>query len=536
MPLLAAFRALQLPVAAEQEDKALEAFVEFLNSRGITGPDQLVLVFDETAQWMAGQPNTPHVHLVGAVKAALEASDSQWGRRFSEVYFKAHKDLQAKRGLSARYATVLLSQLREVVFAATESHMSCARIAVVLGMHRIDWQEVQVVLLELGLNPNLDAEEAHATRTRDFEVAEALLADADIDEASRLVAEAAERLGFPSDLHALLQDVSTGSDSAAHIPYMQILYFQCLILEFYNHVPSALYEFSPRGALVGAILEEVFGDLATAQNPFLNNAKGVAVLDRDWARARRPKELRQATALAEIIVGLDQLGLYSQRDLAAWLRCWVLRYVQLSRAPMTTLPVELSQAQLVRAAAAIGAHPSETAGILEQRFVDAYAYLQHSETQGWRARGLGDSVNASNLSRRKLGDCDFQNAASREIVSYEAHGGALTARYFEGHRATLRAALRNRVEELESIADRSEWAVKVVFVATSFTTLANPREEDIEGVRVRYEFVTIGDALDSLDLSDPAVRSEFSRLVMGPLRERKTPDRVRQKLLSLTAP
>jgi len=97
------------------------------------------------------------------------------------------------------------------------------------------------------------------------------------------------------------------------------------------------------------------------------------------------------------------------------------------------------------------------------------------------------------------------------------------------------ANLRHRAEELDSIADRQEWTIKVVFVASSFN-FDVPAPEDIDGFQVSYEFITICDALQTGDVSDPTARSAFTELVVEPLRGRNTPDRVRKRLLDLSRP
>lgn len=534
--LTAAFRALQLPVDPQQEHKALEAFAETLLAKGIEADDQALFVTDEFSRWMDGATGAVDSRLEAACKAALEASDEKWGSVFSKKYFGIHKSLQEKRELSPRDATVLLSQLRVIVMSADVGRMSSAKIAVVVGAAiqglPIDWQEIQVVLEALKCAPEISLEDADATRQNDEGKAERIFADADIDEASRIVSEAAGRLGFPGDLQALLTVLLGTAEQPTHIPYLQILYFQCLISEFYDNVPSALYEFKPRGQVLEKTLAKVFGNLAPRGNPVLNNAKGHAALDRNWARARKPRELPQATALAEIIVGLGELGQAAQRDLAGLLRCWVLRYIQLNKAEETQLPARLSEGQWGQIIAALGSAPSETLGIVEQRFVDAFARLRHQESDGWRSRGIGDSVNATNMSRRKLGDSDFQNAALRQVVAYEAHAGTLTPIYFSSHRRTLIASLAARAEEFESISERSEWCVKVVFVANDFK-LSVPDPEEVADIKVEYEFLETRDALASIDVSKQEVRQVLEDLVSSPLREKRTPDSIRQRFLAL---
>ena len=61
--------------------------------------------------------------------------------------------------------------------------------------------------------------------------------------------------------------------------------------------------------------------------------------------------------------------------------------------------------------------------------------------RGWRSHGIGDSVNASNVSRRKIGDAEFQHATEKTVVAYESHAGRLTDVYVDGHVETLRRVI-----------------------------------------------------------------------------------------------
>src|SRR3546814_11849064 len=66
--------------------------------------------------------------------------------------------------------------------------------------------------------------------------------------------------------------------------------------------------------------------------------------------------------------------------------------------------------QLALIFAAIAEGNTATTGIAEQRLVDCYGVHRHPREEGWSPRGLGDSVFAPNLPRRKCGDCEFERA------------------------------------------------------------------------------------------------------------------------------
>jgi hypothetical protein len=514
-------------MAVDREIEAMAAFVQELGALGIDSLDQAIFVTDKTNEWLERGSGHLDPRLRRAIEAALEAGDVEFGGQFRSSYFDAHKALQDQRHLSANEATAVLGRLRVIAVLATHSHMSAARIAAALGAG-IDWQEVEVALKVMGLERRYEESQAMEVVDSDFLGAEREFADADLAGAAEIVGEAAPKLGFAGDLTRMLLDLVSGS---AHVPYLQMLYALALTSEFYEHIPAALYEFNPRSGRVDRILRRVFEEVATAGNPFLNNAKSVAVLDRNWARAKDTPQLRQATALVDIVVGLGKLSFTPQKELAALLRRFVMRFVQIAKSPATILP-PITEVEARRVLREIGASPTETQGILEQRFLDAYAYVEYSRLDDWRFRGLGDSVNATNLSKKKLGDLDLQDSMNRRIVAFEAHAGTLRRAYFESHRRTLEKSLEQRVKELESIADPSEWTVQVHFIAHGFE-MDIPTPEVICGVRVEYAFQTFEEVLGRLDPSDNPVLSAIEEHAVNPLRERKTPDRVRRKLLAL---
>ncbi len=147
----------------------------------------------------------------------------------------------------------------------------------------------------------------------------------------------------------------------------------------------------------------------------------------------------QAKALAEFYVdALDAMAFSARRELQQpGLGPGNLRHARLLQAAQEALPNKYAPKQLDRIEAFVQAGNTSTSGIVEQRYVDAVTTTLHPEGQPWKSRGVGDSVNATNLSCRKLGDCDFQDTAGRTVAAYEAHGGMLTKAYVDKHLATL---------------------------------------------------------------------------------------------------
>lgn len=91
--------------------------------------------------------------------------------------------------------------------------------------------------------------------------------------------------------------------------------------------------------------------------------------------------------------------------------------------------------------------------------------LESGPIDDWVPRGIGDSVFATNLSKKKFGDAELKHKVRDEIIAVEAHGGRLTGRYVEDHLFTMRAVLEARRAELEDRVPVARWSVEVVFVA-----------------------------------------------------------------------
>lgn len=104
-------------------------------------------------------------------------------------------------------------------------------------------------------------------------------------------------------------------------------------------------------------------------------------------------------------------------------------WFELETSTPVPLPTDLTAEDIERVVFFdIADNETYTQGVLEQRIVDGLALLAFSG-EGWRPKGIGDSVNASNLSRRKLGDVEFTNVDGRTAIALEAHGGQLSINY-----------------------------------------------------------------------------------------------------------
>jgi hypothetical protein len=530
------FRALLLPIDPAREQDALDAAQAAMINVGIAVTDQAEFIRLELSRTKAGQGL--HLGLSALIDAGLRAGDPDWGPRLASRYHELHEAvLQERHLMSFDEASAFLSHARLIARLAADESMSAAQIASVLSARdrRVDfsWQAVQDVLGRLGLRRALGLTEVQALFERDRELEERHFADADFVDAASIVGRVGRDFGFPRDLESLLIRLFPPEpDRPRHGPYLQILHYQCVIAEFFDHAVTVLYEFAPRGGVAEWLFAQYPGDLSGAGNPFLNNAKSVDRLDGAWARSKdRQGLLSPASALFEIVAGLEVMGFAARQELAGWLRRWLLRVIRLTRPLAREVPNHPTANAVAALLDAVGADETRTAGIIEQRLVDAVALTHHLEHQGWRSHGVGDSVNASNVSRRKLGDCEFQNASERKVVAYEAHAGNLSQVYVDGHAQTLRRVLPMRIEEWERIADLEDWDVEVVFVAHSFSCL--PANIEIEGFHVAVMFVEYSNFIAGAP-TPSEMTDLFATHVNARLNERRTPQRVRDTYLEVT--
>jgi hypothetical protein len=165
-------------------------------------------------------------------------------------------------------------------------------------------------------------------------------------------------------------------------------------------------------------------------------------------------------------------------------------------------------------------------GIVEQRYVDAVTVANKAADGDWRApRGLGDSVNASNLSRKKFGDIEFKHLRERRIEAYEAHGGVLTEGYVRDHLSSLPYVLEFRTSELEDRGAIEDWQLKVIFVAHDFRGNL-PENANIDGMPVEITYETYEEFAP--DAIDNGMVDAFNDAFVDRINAIQTPHRVRQ--------
>jgi len=146
---------------------------------------------------------------------------------------------------------------------------------------------------------------------------------------------------------------------------------------------------------------------------------------------------------------------------------------------------------------------------------------------------LGASINATNVSSGRIGDCDFQQTSKCLIEAYEAHSGTLNAIYIQHHLATLRKSLRSRAEELRGVADLESWTIVLNFVCHALgpdvdvNNLLNSIDVDEgEGVKIKISVITFEKFEYLMPAFDESVLKSFDDLVINALNDRRCPEQV----------
>lgn len=541
--LAAAVRRLELPLAPELGTEAVVAVAEGLEAQGLSFEDcaerfrQLV-----EAWWESGTG----ADLRPLVFAALSVGFPEGGR-LQRTYLHVHDELEAIDLLTPDQARSLLSHARLIQSLSTlkMSASQVARVLTALGAHSdVHWRAVQRVMRAMGVQPRLPVKGAMpptiaSTLTADRTQGIERFVDAGLKEAAEAVAEMGRLLGYDGDLVQLLgdlADINTGH--RIFFPYLQLLHLQCMIAAFYDHPVTMAYEFGPRG-VSAAWLHDVYKRVSTG-SAVLNNAKAVDRLDHSWARMRRGDTVA-ASALVDVLMGLERMPFEARADLASWIRQWLLRVLTLSREPRLKVPDRATGTVVRRALAAIGVGNTRTYGILEQRTVDALASVLQPASAGWVPRGLGAAVNATNLSTHRLGDCDFQRLTpTPQVMAFEVTAGRLTETYLQGHLRTLRRSLALRADELGMMAPLSRWTVEVRFIAHSFSLssrwrIPGPNLYRRSGPAVKVSFWTFKELeSDARHRPTSSLTSAFTTHVHHVLNAPRTPQLARKAYIALT--
>ena len=532
-------RSLQLPVPYGHDNDVYHAVNDALSTGSEKTPDDVALALsDGIEEW--SQTGKPPKNVKTAVHAALSLFNDAYAVS-DEAYFKAYKKLREgnKRDFRAvphETAIRLLSRTRTIGYLVTQERYSCSQVALTLAATEksltISYKAVQAITGALGVTPVLDESAAgKSLRETDSARAELIFADSDDRESCTVAAEHIAVLApgamrhVEDSLVTMLEAPQTRND--AQWSYFQILHWCITPLEFYDHPASFLYEFSPRSNLAAEIME--FYPASTG-NAILNNAKAVSAFDRSWANNRYAIDGHAVVSLLEL---LESLPFVARRDVARILRSWLVRIVELTKDPYQPLP-EIYYDEYVALSEYLAERDTGTQGVIEQRAVDALSVLAYGGT-GWVPRGLGDSVNASNLSRKKLGDIEFANLDMRRAVALEAHGGPLSPAYVRAHQKSLARIIDMRLEESWSALDEpSNWSIEVVFIAHGLADNL-PTSEIISEVPVTYTYIDYKTFIDSTLKSHgrESVASSFDTYFLAAMNETRVRQSAREQVVRL---
>ncbi|MBD8658238.1 hypothetical protein IFT68_21725 [Oxalobacteraceae sp. CFBP 13730] len=468
--------------------------------------------------WQEGKPAPLPLRKI--VKTVLEGADPINGARLALKYFDLHTKLMTAHAMSHEEARSFLTNAFLIADLATVDLLSAAQIARLLSEGRegslFSRQSVGSLLLALRCGCALEETKVKALFDKDRVNELSFFADAGLEAAAEIVNDTAMRLGNRAPLAAYLLTL------ARFTPYLQILHFQCVIAEFYDHATTDVYEFNPRSKLGKWIFDQY--PLGKG-NPFLNNLKSVEVLAQSWVRAKKSKERPGAHVLLGVLQGLQEMRFAGRRELAKAIRLWLHRVIRLSKEQAVSIPAALSADQHSRINAWVATGNTVTCGVVEQRIVDAVSTSLHLKGD-FRIRGRGDSVNTTNISRKKMGDCDFQNSDDLIIHAYESHGGTLTDIYVDEHIRTLEKVIGLRKDELEGVADISKWKLNVIFIAHNFS-LKHRGTVTVGGLNVSFDFIDF-----SVFLSRAPSSIDWGTYLIAPLNERRTANEVREKFLA----
>ncbi len=394
-----------------------------------------------------------------------------------ECLFTLRDDLVEKDFLSHEQANALIGSAERIVTLAKLERMCAYMITEHIGIEGVTFHSIQRMLRCIGLCPEFSKDDAIAVMESDRSEVAWTFKDDDDDQALETLSVQLEKLGCPKSIAATIRYLDRDVE---HEPYMFMIHFELLPLEKYDRYPGkGVYEFSPRGEACNYLWHDEYRN--PTQNPYLNNAKGFAALDMTWAENRKGKQGAKngPVRLVELFEDLGKLPYPSRRHAGCLIRRWLCRRLDRlrdSQPEQIPLPDKSARAYFLEC---VGEGNTSTLGIIDQRVCDFLAVLDQPESLRSKARGLGSSVNETNLSAAKIGDVEFVDYAKHSIVGYEAHGGQLRDEYIELHLATLARILSEKRLELREEARPSEWKLTVKYVAHDVSALDKYREATI---------------------------------------------------------
>lgn len=550
--LRAAVRAMLLPVASSREEEFLSEIENLLSNQG-SAEDQASWIALQLRRWQReGRPSNdfktfvrkllflegrdPVTFIFDSVDGPNERGYRDSAKRIAAGFFDLHKSLVDKYLFSHDAARQILSHMGMISRLAIEERMTASEISRLISVKdnrfSLNWRTVKAILSKMGCDPTLGVADFQKVFEED-KVAEPLLfGDLDLSGCIDRIGEVAEALGCKSDLSQWLADMFIVQ---MHAPYLPLLHYQLTIQAEYDHAVTYAYEFNPRGSkgtwMTARYIEAA---IPVGKSAVLNNSKATLRFDHVWV-AGRDDNLRPATAMANILEAIENLGVLAKDELAAQIRGLLHRYIRTKAEehkgllPNQIAPLDPETAlKLLRG---IGRGNTATTGILEQRLVDCYGVKKHTD---WFVRGIRDSVFAASTFRKKLGDVEFEQPLrpNPQIVAYESHGGRLSAPYVLDHLDTFGIVLAFRKDDLEVISPLQAWHFKVIFVAHEFE-VALPAIGKVGDCEVVLEYLRFEDAAEAL-CNDEDV-DLINEHIVAPLNNRYVHPRVRQSVAAIIA-
>ncbi|SOE17160.1 hypothetical protein SAMN05877838_2051 [Hoeflea halophila] len=528
----AAIRSMLLPVVSAREIEFLAEVSRSLDAIGVAdGKANWINL--QLRQWKrSGSPTPvfnnfvrnllfdptrdPVTYMFDSVVGPNGSAYSDAARLASVNFFDLQSTLINNHLLPHDAARQILSHVGMIARLAVEEKMTASEISRLITVRdnrfSLNWRAVHAILTKIGTAPVLDLPTASGIYAEDTEAEPELLGDLSIVGSIDRVAEIADSLGCKGEFTVWLNDLFVND---IHAPYLLLLHYQLIIQAKFDHAVTYAYEFKPRGQIADWLTEQyIAAGIPVARNAFLNNAKATLRFDSVWVTGRTD-HLRSATALANILETIENLGSLVKDELAAQIRGLLHRYIRVeSERNDGVLPLlipALSHAQAVSLLTAIGAGNSSTTGILEQRLVDCFGLKLHPTAAHWSAKGIGDSVFAANTFRKKLGDIEFELPVRPhpQIIAYESHGGRLSRPYVMDHLDSFAYVLAAREEELQTIAPLADWSFTVVFVAHAFEGNL-PAVVVVKGCNVNLRYETFADVANQLsDAQDLVIINSY---------------------------
>jgi len=551
--LRAAIRSVLLPVASAREAEFLSEVTRLLDSAGVA-EDKASWIALQLRRWKRDDAPTPefrafvkdllylaHRAPVTFMFDSIEGPNGEAYRNAARLtsanFFDLHSTLVSAHLLDHDSARQILSHSGMIARLAVEEKMTASEISRLITVRdnrfSLNWRVVHAMLSKLGCAPILTLPASNDVFDDDAVAEPVLLGDLDIKGGIEQVAQVAKSLGCAGNFSDWLSDLLIND---IHPPFLVFMHYQLLIQAKFDHAVTYAYEFKPRGQIGNWLTEKYIAcGVPVAKNPFLNNAKATLRYDQAWVTGRTDS-LRSATALANILEAIENLGSQAKNELAAQIRGLLHRYIRVKSEPHNgDLPHRipaLTMNQTNNLLTAIGRGNTRTTGILEQRLVDCYGLLHHPTVAGWTPKGLRDSAFAANTFRKKFGDVEFERPVRPKpvIVAYESHGGRLTLPYVLDHLDSFASVLAARDEELRSIAQLGDWRFTVVFVAHSFDE-GLPPDQPVGNVNVALRYVTFAAA--ARELIDANAVASVNANIQDPLNNGFIHPQVRQRALEM---